>query len=226
MRVDVCFYMHKEAPFFAENLRALKENTRYPHNFFIVCEPGSAHDNIQRCLDRSTADRIVILDDDCRVLPSDPDWLSRMMNLFDTHERCAVAVPVECKTQDALDRYLADPETTIRNSFPCYPIPICFNWLPGYCMGIDRTRVPQIYADRSIPRPTGMSDLDMSLQAATLGWDCMAITEFAVYHPWKSKGEEEERMAGQYTQELNAWAWRKWGAYLNTMDRQPYMIVR
>lgn len=223
--VDVFYVMDKERPFFQEHLRAYHDNTKYPHSFYVHCQPGTTHENVQRCLDKSVADRIVLIDDDCMVLPSSPDWLEIMMRTMDEYERCAICVPVECKTPEVLAKYLADPTGVLRRNCNVYPQPIEYAWLPSYCFMIDRTRVPSIYADTSIPQPVGMTDLDMSLQATELGWDCLAITEFAVYHRWKEYDVHTSRVTDEYNRVLHQWAAKKWKTRYTSITKFPGMIL-
>ena len=216
--------MHEEPPWFAENLRALEYTTQDDFNLHVICAPGTAHENINRCFDAATSNRVVILDDDMQILDPDPDWLSSVMRILDENQNVGQVTPLEIKEDQSRRLYLADKDAVLGiKAPPNFYAP----WLPGYMMVFDMERTPDIRADEGIPFPTGMSDLDLSLQVRYAGYDCMACTSFAVWHPWKTDEETTLRCTKERDDAQFQFMLKKWGRfYVDSARVQLGMLLR
>ena len=211
---DLFLYLHEEPPWFRENLHALKTITRDKYHLHIICEEGTAHQNIHRCLElarRLGSRRIILMDDDMRILPPDPGWLGDLMRIFDEHPTVGQLTPIEIKEDRTLAVYLKDKQVALS----VVPPPFRSPWLPGYMMAFDLERTPDLYGDVNIPYATGTSDLDLSLQVRQAGYDCIAATSFAVSHPWKPGASEHSKLdeTRKRDEEQIKYMKGKWGSF-------------
>ena len=216
--VDIGIFMHEERSWFQKNLDALNSITEHPFNLILVNESGTAHENINRVIDRSTADRLVIMDDDAQILAPDPNWLDIMMKTMDDDPRIGMLVPLEIKTEETLRPYLKDKKM-LMDFAPRENL--YYSWLPGYLMMFDRSRTPDIRADEGIPTPWGMSDLDLALQVRWLGFDCVCCTRFCVYHPWKYNDDGSIVEKKEWDEIQHNFMRDKWGEFFTDVYHKP-----
>jgi hypothetical protein len=220
-KIDICVFMHKEPPWIEKNLAALRANTHDPYELIVVCEPGSAHTNINRCLDRSRSRRVVIMDDDCCITAAQPNWLSMLDNVFQECQWVGMIVPQEIKDEKTLRDYEQDPSSVLPGS---PDIEQCA-WLPGYLMAFDRFRIPDLRADEEIPFATGMSDLDLSLQVRFAGYSAVKLRTLAVYHPWKHDPTKQAQNAREFPEQVK-YMTRKWGRlYQDAAPQAPGTVL-
>src|SRR4051812_18535128 len=100
---DVGIFQMRVGPMHRQQLASLA-NTRCSFNLLYVFEKGTAHQNINRVLDRSTSRYLAICDDDVEFL--DEFWLYKLMHILQDHESVGMVVPVEIKSEDQRDDYV------------------------------------------------------------------------------------------------------------------------
>ncbi len=219
---EIFYYAHQEPPWLAQNIQALKDTTDGDYELRVLIEPGTAHENLDRCLLRAKSDRVVIMDDDCAILPPDRNWLQQIHKAFDENPRVGQVTPIEIKDPETRDVYVHSPDAFKKWLPNSFRVP----WLPGYLIALDRTRVPDIRADVGLPGCTGMSDLDISLQVTWRGFDCLALTGFCAYHPWKSLEAHSTRIDPERDNQQKLYMYAKWGEhFVQAATAQLGMIV-
>jgi hypothetical protein len=177
---EIAIFMARIGPMHHQQLASLA-NTLCDFDLIYRYGPGTAHENINEVIDRSTSRYLCICDDDVEFL--DPHWLTTLINVLKEFEEAGMVVPVELKTEETRNIY-------VKNGW-CEEVPkpdfdvMGQTWLPGYVMLFDRERVPELRSDEDIPGPSGMSDLDLSLQVRSIGMKCALTSRTVVYHPTK-----------------------------------------
>ena len=177
---QVGIFMHRVGEMHRQQLASLA-NTRCDFDLLYRIGPGTAHANINHIIRRATSKYLAICDDDVEFL--DSEWLTTLISVLKENPRAGMVVPVELKEKAQRDAYVehgwceAIPK-------PGYDIAE-LSWLPGFVMVFDRERTPNIMADENIPGVSQMSDLDLSLQVRSEGYQCLLTSRTAVYHPHK-----------------------------------------
>lgn len=151
---DVGIFMHRIGIYHEQQLASLVRTLR-SFNLVYVYERGTAHQNINRVLDRSTARYLAICDDDVVFL--DERWLDTLIDELRRVKDAGLITPMETKDSAVCKRY-----QVVSSSGP--KVTYSTSWNAGYVMVLDRERVPNIRADEMIPGRWGMSDLDICLQ--------------------------------------------------------------
>lgn len=155
-------------------MRAAESVARYTkqsYRFIQVCEPGSAHVNLNRVLERSSARHLVILDEDASL--TNEDWLD---NFLLTIEKDRVGLVGAYQKRTA---YQQPPDQKI------HVVP----WTPGYFMGIDREKLPELRFDEAIPGANGMTDVDFCLQIRQLQLEIVQDYRIQVLHPQRDEDD-------------------------------------
>lgn len=178
---DVCIFQARIGPMHPQQLSSLAK-TKCDFNLIYRYGPGTAHENINHCLDRCTSRYVAICDDDVEFL--DEGWLTTLLQVIQSKDNIGMVVPIEIKNEVQRNSYLEQGWNEVVPK-PGYDT-LELSWLPGFVMLFDLERVPEIRADEKIPGPSGMSDLDLSLQVRSAGFKCMLTSRTAVYHPEKS----------------------------------------
>lgn len=221
--VTLGIFMQRIGPEHPAQLASL-EKTRRSFRLEYIFEPGTAHANINKVLDRCTTRYVAICDDDVTWL--DEYWLDTLLDVLKEHDQVAMVVPTEIKYEDQKDSYLKNgwnPDC----AQPDYDLLEC-SWLPGYVMLFDRDRVPELRADEQIPGPSGMSDLDLSLQVRGNGFKCILTSRTVVYHPtkpldhdWRQRWDivQEEDLPALHHQQVT-YMRKKWGSFFDEAIRK------
>lgn len=213
---DVCIFQARIGPVHPQQLASLAK-TKCDFNLIYRYGPGTAHANINHCLDRCTSRYVVICDDDVEFL--DESWLTTLINVLKENEEVGQVVPVEIKSQATRDAYVQNGWCDECKK-PEYDLLSC-SWLPGYVMAFDMTRTPDIRADEKIPGPSGMSDLDLSLQVREAGYKCLFTTRTVVFHgvkpldvDWRMRWDivQETELPALHQQQV-AYMDSKWGPF-------------
>jgi len=228
---DLGMFMQRIGPLHPEQLASLAQRTRRSFNLIYVFEPGTAHANINKVLDRVRSRYVVIMDDDLVFLTD--GWLQKMLDVMQEHEDIGMLVPFEVKDEKDKDAYLADPSTNPNCAAHLERISMR-PWCPGYVMMFDLDRLDDLRADESIPGPSGMSDLDLSLQVRSQGFKCACLHDVLVYHPWKPLDRAwRRRWAIVQEEDLNElhqaqcrYMHKKWGSFFLQNRNLQIMEVR
>lgn len=215
--VTVGIFQARIGPEHPDQMASLGLRTRRSFRLEYIYEKGTAHANINKVLDRCQTRYCVICDDD--VIFLDDNWLSTLLKTIEANEQIGMLVPVEIKTPELRDDYLKNGwgGQVVKPDFDMYQM----SWLPGYVMVFDLERVPELRADENIPGPSGMSDLDLSLQVRSAGYKCIWTTRTVVYHPikpldvdWRQKWDivQEHELPALHQQQV-AYMRTKWGPF-------------
>jgi glycosyltransferase involved in cell wall biosynthesis len=216
---DIGVFMQRVGPMHAQQLASLAERTKHSFNLIYVYAPGTAHENINKVLDRVTSRYVIIMDDDLTFLTD--NWLEKMLAVMQEHDDIGMLIPHEVKDEDHRGKVLEghldrSPHTDHRITL--------HSWNPGYVMLFDMERLDGLRADEEIPGPSGMSDLDLSLQVRSQGFHCARFWDVVVYHPWKPMDREwrdrwdivQEENLHALSQEQCQYMERKWGDFFTS----------
>lgn len=150
---------------------SVARHTRASYRFIQVCEPGSAHANLNRIFERSTSRYLVILDEDASL--THDSWLDSFLETIKRDDVGMVGGFAKRTT------YQQPPD------LKSHVVP----WTPGYFMGFDRQRTPHIRADESIPGANGMTDVDLCLQLRQMELLTVQDNRIQVLHPQRDEDE-------------------------------------
>ncbi len=215
--VTIGIFMRRVGPDHAMQMASLAERTKRSFVLQYIYEEGTAHANINKVIDNCNTRYCCICDDDVEFL--DDNWLDTLLNTLKSNNEVGAIVPIEIKTEEQRQSYKANgwnPEV-IR------PQPLLreCGWLPGYVFLFDRKRTPELRADEGIPGPSGMSDLDLSLQVRAAGYKCVLTAETVVFHrikpldpEWREKYDivQEFELSSLNAQQV-AYMRKKWGSF-------------
>lgn len=212
--VDIGVFMRRVGPVHAKQMASLAEMTQRSFNLIYVFEEGTAHENINKVLDRRTGCRwLVIMDDDVEFLTE--RWLDRMIQVMERHSDVGMLVPVEVKRDQEREKFLEEIRGHEETGLTV------MSWNAGYVMLFDMDRLDGIRADEGIPGPSGMSDVDLSLQVRSQGYKCAVTPEVTVYHPfkpvnpsWRKRWDVvQEHELLRLSREQIAYMTEKWGPF-------------
>ena len=170
---ELAVFCHRTGPVLKEQFACIAEYTKRPFTLLYHHGPGTAHANMNKVIDRSRSRYLVIMDDD--VVPMVNGWLDHLLEVLRRNPDVGLVTPTEVKSLS--QKHLC----TKFKPYEAYES----SWNPGYVMCLDRERVPNIRADENIPGPSGMSDLDISLQVRAAGFVPAMTRSLVVYHPDK-----------------------------------------
>jgi len=177
---EISLYMHRLGEWHSRQMEAIARLAGGSYTLHITCQPGNVHVNMNRALDRCCGRYTCLMDDDC--IPLGAGWLEACIAMLREYPKFGIVAPVEIKDCTTLRTWFADPTTLIHEDAPpLLPAP----WLPGYCMVIDRRRLPAIRVDENIVGDVGMSDLQLTLDARRSGFGVAHCTKVVVWHPFK-----------------------------------------
>lgn len=226
---DVCIFQQRIGPVHPQQLASLAK-TKCDFNLIYRYGPGTAHQNINKVLDRCTSRYVAICDDDVEWL--DEGWLTTLLDVLKSKDNIGMVVPVEIKHQNQRDSYIENGwcEEVPKPGYDIQELP----WLPGYVMLFDRERVPDIRADENIPGPSGMSDLDLSLQVRSAGFKCALTTRTVMFHglkpldvDWRTKWEivQEHDLSALHREQM-IYMTGKWGSFFTeALGHSPKGVV-
>lgn len=198
--LTVSTYCHRWSHWQVRAAESVARHTRHSYRWLQICEPGSAHVNLNRVFERCTSRYLVILDEDAAL--TQDSWLD---SFLDTIKRDDVGM-VGCFAKRTTYQQPPDLKTHV--------VP----WTPGYFMGFDLRRTPHIRADESIPGANGMTDVDLAMQLRQMDLLTVQDNRISVYHPQRDEDEIrkiEERptmkLQAIWYQDQVSYMRQKWG---------------
>ncbi len=175
--VTIGVFMARTGPDHPDQMASLARTLKRSVEIQYVYESGTAHQNINKVIDRCKTRYLCLLDDD--VIFLDEHWLDHLLARMDERHEIGELVPIEVKTEQIRDEYLSNGWLNLS------PRTVEFveqSWLPGYCALFDMDKTPSLRADEKIPGPSGMSDVDLSLQVRKAGYKCILTNATVVFH--------------------------------------------
>jgi hypothetical protein len=169
--LDVATYSHRHSHWQIQAAESVARYTKQSYRFIQICEPGSAHVNLNRVLEQSTAPYLVILDEDASLVSE--IWLSCFLQTIARPDVGLVGAFQKRST------YQEPPD------LETHVVP----WTPGYFMGIDRQKFPELRFDEAIPGANGMTDVDFCLQIRERELQIVQDYRIQVYHPQRDEDE-------------------------------------
>lgn len=212
--VEIGIYAHRWSHWQVRCAESVARHTHRSYRLIQITDPGSAHVNINRVLEAASARYLILMDEDASL--TQDDWLEAFL---DTIKRDDVGM-VGCFAKRTTYQQPPDLKTHV--------VP----WTPGYFMGFDRKRTPDIRADEAIPGANGMTDVDICMQLRQMDLLTVQDNRIQVYHPQRDedeirKIEERPTMKQQalwYHEQIN-YMRQKWGPDIDRFLRMREPIT-
>lgn len=216
--VDIGVYMHRWSELQVNCIRSIAEHTRSSYNLIVVCEPGSCHRNMNRVLERSTADFMILMDEDVEIYQA--NWLDILLADLEPKDVGVVGTFVG-RSRDAMAAW--SPDHPVEGTWPQER-----PWIPAHVMAFPMHRVRDFLRfDECIPWVMGMTDVDACLQIRHHNLRVFTDRRVVVYHPTRDDDETrnvEERPKVSEQQkwfpEQLAYMQKKWGSALVGLHHQ------
>lgn len=185
--IDIGVYCHRFSDFQVDCISSVAQHTKQSYNLIVVCEPGSCHKNMNRVLDRSMGDYLILMDEDVQI--EQDNWLDLLTGDLESVKDAGVVGTFVARSQAALQAW--SPEMATPGTWPEER-----TWIPAHVMCFDMRRVREFLRfDECIPWIMGMTDVDACLQIRHIGLRVMIDRRVVVYHP--TRDDEETRAKEQ-----------------------------
>lgn len=223
MIVDIGIYSHRLSYLAEMCARSIVRHTNQSYNLIIVCEPGSCHQNMNRVLDRSTQDILILMDEDVQILQD--NWLDLLVSEV-SKPKIGVVGTFVARNADARNSWMEHPENP--GDWPRER-----EWIPAHVMCFDMRKCRDFLRfDESIPWIMGMTDVDACVQLKSNGLKRMVDGRVVVYHPTRDRDEDRRRekrptikeQEEHYLSQVN-YMMDKWGPLMvNLRSNEPLEV--
>lgn len=228
---ELLLFMRRVGPHHEDQMRAIAEHTKESYTIRLEFTPPeiTSYQALDAVLKRATSRYVVIMDDD--LLPLDDYWLSTVLEPLKKFPDVAMVIPWETKEKHIAEGWQKDGIKVFPN--PPQAV-LSINRMAGYCMAVDRQRVPGLYSDLGFPHRWAGSDWDMQFQVLSAGFKVACTTKTLVYHPLKLTDQSwrdqfgfpsDQEFAG-WTQDHRDFLLKKWGPmYEENQEFRVYEVL-
>ncbi len=191
----IAIYAHRFSDLQVRAIESIARNTEQSYNLLIVCEPGTAHENMNRVFDRCSTRYLIFADEDIEILQR--NWLDLMLETLTEHDDVGIVGVREIKRPEQRAGFI-NYEWHGGNHLDVA------SWVPAYLMGFDMERCGDIRADEKIPGLFQMTDVDLCYSVRSRGLKVVVDNRIIVYHPLKMP-EEIVKYRSPSIEEMKSW---------------------